>query len=278
MAFLNLFRSLRPTKVTSTQQLMLGYANEGDVSALFTLLGLLAKSSGWVTAEEIRETQRFIDLHVPHSLHELAKDAFRKGKEANLVRGVITVNAFTLYWNRKERWLEPLQILDIMLKVALADGDFSSWEDYIIDCTRSTLGIHKRTYWILRDRLAEKRGIQIRRDGRSFAQAKGWSDLDAREGHRTESQAFEHDDTKGPSQEQGRDRAVRNNQCGTDLAYSILGLAPGASQNEIKKAYRLLVKKYHPDMLRNGQGASGEIEAAIAQFCKVQEAYEVLMN
>lgn len=278
MAILDLFRSLRAPKVSSTEQLLLGYANEGDVIALFTLLGLLAKSSGRVTTEEIKETQRFIDIHVPHSLHELAKVSFRKGKEANIVRGVITVNAFTLYWNRRERWLEPLQILDIMLKVALADGEFSSWEDYIIDCTRSTLGIHKRTYWILRDRLAEKQGITINRDGKSFAHAKGWSELDARQRDRSESEGFERGPADGSGRSEGGDQKPKAATEGKAGAYAILGLQPGASQDDVKRAYRQLVKKYHPDMLRSGQGAPRDIEVAIARFCKVQEAYEVLMS
>lgn len=33
-----------------------------------------------------------------------------------------------------------------------------------------------------------------------------------------------------------------------DDPYRILGLEPGASEEEVKRAYRLLAKKYHPDM------------------------------
>ena len=53
--------------------------------------------------------------------------------------------------------------------------------------------------------------------------------------------------------------------------YEVLGLKKGASEDEIKKAYRKLAKKYHPDL------NPGDKEAE-AKFKEVGEAYEVLSN
>ncbi|NDE03961.1 MAG: hypothetical protein EB003_04820 [Flavobacteriia bacterium] len=52
--------------------------------------------------------------------------------------------------------------------------------------------------------------------------------------------------------------------------YKILGVQPGASQAEIRRAYRLLVKKYHPD--RN------PAPTAANQFMAIQAAYEQLLH
>ncbi len=53
--------------------------------------------------------------------------------------------------------------------------------------------------------------------------------------------------------------------------YKILGVAKNASQDDIKKAYRKLARKYHPD--RN----KGDKEAE-EKFKEINEAYEVLGN
>ena len=53
--------------------------------------------------------------------------------------------------------------------------------------------------------------------------------------------------------------------------YEVLGLQKGADEASIKKAYRSLAKKYHPDM------NPGDAEAEV-KFKEVNEAYEVLSN
>ena len=51
--------------------------------------------------------------------------------------------------------------------------------------------------------------------------------------------------------------------------YEVLGLQKGASEEEIKKAYRKLAKQYHPDL------HPGDKEAE-AKFKEVNEAAQVL--
>ncbi len=53
--------------------------------------------------------------------------------------------------------------------------------------------------------------------------------------------------------------------------YTVLGVARGASENEIRSAYRKLARQYHPDV--NPGDASAE-----ARFREINEAYQVLSD
>src|SRR5437868_61984 len=59
-------------------------------------------------------------------------------------------------------------------------------------------------------------------------------------------------------------------QVNKDL-YRLLGLPRSASEEEIHKAHRRLVRKYHPD-------ANPEEPQAEERFKEIQQAYEVLSN
>jgi DnaJ like chaperone protein len=62
----------------------------------------------------------------------------------------------------------------------------------------------------------------------------------------------------------------------SDSAYKILELDPNASLSEIKKAYRKMAKKYHPDKVSH-LGKEHQ-KGAEEKFRKVQEAYEQLQK
>ena len=56
--------------------------------------------------------------------------------------------------------------------------------------------------------------------------------------------------------------------------YEVLGITPGASDEEIKKAYRTLSRKYHPDAnVSNPNKAAAE-----EKFKQVQQAYDQIMK
>ena len=53
--------------------------------------------------------------------------------------------------------------------------------------------------------------------------------------------------------------------------YQVLGVTPKATDDEIKKAFRTLARKYHPDVAKDKKSAE-------EKFKEINEANEVLSN
>ncbi|MCR6578438.1 molecular chaperone DjiA [Campylobacter insulaenigrae] len=57
-------------------------------------------------------------------------------------------------------------------------------------------------------------------------------------------------------------------------AFNTLDLPNTADLNMVKKQYRILAKKYHPDILNANNVSENELKLGIAKFQKINEAYE----
>jgi DnaJ like chaperone protein len=65
-------------------------------------------------------------------------------------------------------------------------------------------------------------------------------------------------------------------KCSFDVEYKLLGLATGASLEDVKKSYRRKMHKLHPDKLSAMNASDHEKEQAQQQLHAIKDAYETL--
>lgn len=253
---INLPRIRRPAPPRPSKgPALLTYARREDIQALFELMGMIATTQRWEPQPDIQQIDRFMAAHLPASEREFAIARFLRGTSVAKMREAVVKRAFQLYgfrdYSEPDRWLDPLQVLDILLRVALTNGEFTVIKRQIIDYTRQTLGVHNRAYWVIRDTIAHKLGVPIDREGASFFQAE--AAYEGRKANRT-----------SPTTTLSRSEALAR-----------LGLTESATPAEVKSTYRALVKGCHPDLVA-AKGDDGAIRAAALRFCEIQEAHDAL--
>ena len=55
--------------------------------------------------------------------------------------------------------------------------------------------------------------------------------------------------------------------------YQVLGVSPGASDEEVTKAYRKLAKKYHPDLNPGDASAAEKMSEINAAYDQIKNGY-----
>ena len=80
----------------------------------------------------------------------------------------------------------------------------------------------------------------------------------------------------GSSAGNERLHTIANSRTRRNMALAILDLGPAATEEDIKKSYRRLAKKYHPDS--NPELDEAGREANAQRFLEIQDAYEELIS
>ncbi|MCB0330418.1 MAG: DnaJ domain-containing protein [Bdellovibrionales bacterium] len=241
-------------------------ADSEQIRAFFYLLGRVTKASGRVTAQHINATESLMKCYIGANQHDIAKEAFREGRDGPEDRRFTVERAFKLYITSGPRWLEPFQVMDGMLRVAMSNGEFTASQVDAVETVRAALGVPIRPFWLLRDTLAKKFGIPLADN--SFEGASG-SEF---EKHRQKVRS----DTFG--RQKRKADAVFSGNVVTDPStdFEILELHDGASETEVKAQYRKLVKKYHPDMQPKEGVDESILRESVLKFHEIQEAYSRL--
>ncbi len=187
-------------------------------SALFPVLGHMAKIDSRVTPDEIRLVSSLMDkLQLAPSQRQFAQRLFSSGKAADFPLDEV-LQEFYRHCGRGRDL--PRMFIEILIDMACIDGHYHPAEQALITHICRHLNI----------------SAQDQANAEAFVMAAG--------GYHQQQNYQSRDKTQ-------RRRAGTPHQPSMSLqdAYKILGVSPTTPEAEVKKAYRRMLSRHHPDKL-----------------------------
>lgn len=211
---------------------------------MFQVMGHLSKSKGCVTNQDIQIALHIMDrMQLYGSARTEAKTAFQEGKKYN----------YPLRYRLKElkticigRFDLIRTFLEIQIQTALSDGIIQSKERQVLLIIAEELGISYNQFQYF---------LKIIQDTQSFSQ-------------NYEKNSWNNSYSKNFTQEKKK--------TALEEAYNILGVNKNDNFVTIKRAYRKLMSKHHPDKLSSKNLTKDMLELAKQKAQKIQLAYDFL--
>ena len=215
------------------------------LATTFQLMGHIAKADGRVSETEIAAARAMMDhLQLNAAQRRAAIDCFTEGKQP----GFVPDAAITLFRNAcvGRPALTP-RLLDLLLNMAYADGVPPPVTQTRLAAIAERLGIVRLQFEALHTLFRTQRWVQqqSRRAGADHT----------------------HD-------QQTHSRRPVTAVNSVAQAYTVLGLQRDASPDEIKLAYRRLLKRHHPDKLAAKGISAAELARATEKTRELTAAYE----
>ncbi len=211
---------------------------QGDfMVVLLVLVAIVMKADGKVTKTELDEVKKFLMQHF-NGDEEACLDCLKTLKDIlNIITPNYDYNPVCEQVRRHMNYSSKLELLHLLFKISSADG--------VIDYTESNVIMN----------IAVRIGISPQ----DFHSVKA---------------AYMYYSQSGGSSSGGGSSYPAKKGMSLQLAYEVLELSPGADEQQVKKAYRKMAMKYHPDKVNNlGEDVK---KSATEKFKAVNEAYNTI--
>lgn len=209
-------------------------------TATFSVMGYLAKADGRVSEREIALARAVMaQMDLSPEAHRAAIGLFNAGKADDFALDEV-LEQFRRECHGRRTLMQ--MFLEIQIQAAYADGPPNEREAQLLLHICRRLGIAEAMF----------RGLeQLVRLQHAFAAGA--------EGQRGE--APRQPEARGPT---------------LDQAYAVLGVAPSATDAEVKRAYRRLIGQHHPDKLVSKGLPEEMMKLATRKTHEIRQAYEMV--
>lgn len=215
------------------------------IASIMALAAMIAKTDGNITKDEVQAIRQWVMANFGIQGQELDSyaEAFNYGKQHPESYAIFARFIATYYRD----YMTVRRIAYMLVAVAAQDGEISDREDETLRQILGEMGISDYEYLGYKAQFTKQQHQEQYGYGNYGGSAGGFG--------------------SGPSQ---ADLVKRYTQA--------LGVSEDASMAEIKKAYRKLVKEYHPDKLASEHMPEDYVEFANKKIIEINEAYEYLKN
>ncbi|ARC53266.1 co-chaperone DjlA [Candidatus Riesia pediculischaeffi] len=216
------------------------------ITIVFQVLGYLSKSKGMVTKTDIKMAINIMEeMQLCNHYENFAKNAFLCGKKDTfLLKNVL--NKLRHNFSNKPELIQ--YFLEIQIRAAFSDHFLHHRERNVLLTIIRELNISLQDFeWIFKKE-AIKSGF--------YAQYSNFFQN-------------EYNDQQRSSYQKDINLAE---------AYSILKIAPNSDMDQVKRSYRALMKKYHPDKLYSKGLSKADLDKANRKAQRIQSAYNLIRN
>ncbi|MCQ2225534.1 MAG: DnaJ domain-containing protein [Paludibacteraceae bacterium] len=219
--------------------------------SLVVLFGQLMVADGKATKSELTEVKQYLAKYFTEidakKILENLRDYLKNSTWGTDMR------PYLLCINRSLDYSIRLDLLNVLFKVAVADSKIEPSEAKIIE-------MYARFTCIKTTDFNRLRGY--------YAYGFTWEN--------TGKQQSDYQRKQKRNNQQNSSADTGERKISKKWAYETLGLKEGATEKEVKSAFRKLSMEYHPDKQTNA--TEEELKISTEKFLQINEAYELLME